>query len=289
MIFVEKLQILKSRINVGLDAPIRVLHITDTHIAYDDPIRYSGRYKCFETDETRGQTLDYLAQAIEYAKKENITIVNTGDLIDFLSDENFRLADEYLKNVDYIYAAGNHDFCHFVGEAREDASYKWEQMPRSAPHFKSNLIFDSRIIGGVNFVTLDNSYYFISDGQIDMLRAEAAKGYPIILCMHVPIYTKEFADYMFSINGESEIAKTGLAVMGAPEELLANYSEQRRVQQTPDAATLRAIEYIKSEKLIRALIVGHTHMNFDMTLDNNVPQIMTHGTFAGYAREITIV
>jgi hypothetical protein len=74
MIFVEKLQILKSRISVGLDAPIRVLHITDTHIAYDDPIRYSGRYKCFETDETRGQTLDYLAQAIEYAKKENITI-----------------------------------------------------------------------------------------------------------------------------------------------------------------------------------------------------------------------
>ncbi|MBQ7822407.1 MAG: metallophosphoesterase [Clostridia bacterium] len=281
----NKLQILKTTVNIGLDAPVRVLHVTDTHIAYDDPVRYSGRFKCFETEDDRGQTLDYLRQATEYAKREGITIVHTGDLIDYLSDENFRLVDKYLDGVDYIYAAGNHDFCHWVGEAKEDAAYKWEYMPHSAPHFKSNLIFDSRVIKGVNFVTLDNSYYLISDGQVDMLRAEAAKGYPIVLCMHNPLYTPGFAE----LTDGDTLVNCGIAVVGAPVEYLARYSLHRRKQQTPDEATLRAIRYIKSEKLIRALVVGHKHMNYEESLDNGVPQITTHGTFAGFVREITFM
>ena len=43
-------------------------------------------------------------------------------------------------------------------------------------------------IGGVNIVVMDDSYYQISEGQIDMIKAEVAKGYPIILCMHIPFF-----------------------------------------------------------------------------------------------------
>jgi UDP-2,3-diacylglucosamine pyrophosphatase LpxH len=57
----------------------------------------------------------------------------------------------------------------------------------------------------------------------------------------------------------------------------------------PDGATLRAVEYIKNEPMIKALIVGHTHLNFEENLTKTLPQYATHGSFAGYVREFTVV
>lgn len=274
-----ELQIIKTTVKVGLPKPVKFLHITDTHLVRVDDIPFT-RWKHFEPEDNRGQLETLFLEALDYAKKNNMLIVHTGDLLDFLSEANFQFMDEHLSDVDYIYAAGNHDFCHWVGRATEDHAYKWEMIKRSAPHIKSNLYFDSRIVDGVNIVTLDNSYYLITDGQIDLLKAEAAKGYPIILCMHVPLYGPSTYE---ATNGDIAYA------MGAPEELLATYSEDRRLQQTPDEATLRAIEYIKSEPLIKAYVTGHLHINHEETLDNGIVQYVTHGSFAGYVREFTIV
>ncbi len=278
----NQLKVLESTIEIGLEKPLKLLHITDTHLAFDDPGKDSGRQRHFE-GEHKGCIADYYFQAVDYARKNGLLIVNTGDMLDFLSDANFAFTDKHLKDADCIYAAGNHDFCHCVGEAKEDAEYKRNNMKITAPHFNTNLLFDSRVTGGVNFVTLDNSYYLISDGQIDMLRAEAARGYPIVLCVHVPFFTQALAK---SVYGEGNDCAY---LVAAPEEHLKNYSEHRRSQQKPDEATLRAVTYIKSEPLIKAVIAGHLHLNFDGTLDNGIPQLVTHGTYAGYVREITIV
>lgn len=272
------LKIIKTTINIGLERPVKFLQITDTHIAIDDE-RYSGRWQCFETAETRGQTEKYFLQALEYAKENDLFIVHTGDLLDFFSESNFKFAKEHLKDVDYIYAAGNHDFCHFVGEAVEDHAYKWEMIKKSAPCFKSNLYFDSVVIDGLNIVTLDNSYYLMTDGQIDLLKAEAAKGLPIILCMHVPLYSPKLVENFTD----------AAYVVAAPDDILATYDEHRRLQQTPDEATLRAVDYIKNEPLIKALIVGHKHINFEEPLDNGIMQYTTHGSYAGFVREVTVI
>ena len=274
------LKILKTVINIGIEKPVKLLHITDTHFTYDDPHTEEDRTETFSVDY-RGCVEDYFFQALEYAKQNDMPILHTGDLIDFLSKGNFDLLDS-LKDVDYMYAAGNHDFCHYVGKATEDYEYKWNNIKQVAPHIKSNLYFDSRVIGGVNVVTLDDSYYLISEGQLEMLKAEVAKGYPIILGMHVPLYTEKHANIMLKELGTA-------AVCGAPESMLATYSEGRRLQQTPDAATLRAIDYIKSEPLIKAVVAGHTHRNFEENITENLPQYLTHGSFAGYVREITII
>lgn len=278
----NQLKVLESTIEIGLEKPLKLLHITDTHLAFDDPGKDSGRQRHFE-GKHKGCIADYYFQAVDYARKNGLLIVNTGDMLDFLSDANFAFTDKHLKDADCIYAAGNHDFCHCVGEAKEDAEYKRNNMKITAPHFNTNLLFDSRVTAGVNFVTLDNSYYLISDGQIDMLRAEAARGYPIVLCVHVPFFTQALAK---SVYGEGNDCAY---LVAAPEEHLKNYSEHRRSQQKPDEATLRAVAYIKSEPLIKAVIAGHLHLNFDGTLDNGIPQLVTHGTYAGYVREITIV
>ncbi len=274
----KELQIIKTTINIGIEKPFKLLHVTDTHLTGNH-----SRRGCFDNDYS-GCIEDYFIKALDYAKKNNMPILHTGDLIDFLSDEIFDFVDKHFSDVDYIYAAGNHDFCHCVGKATEDYAYKWEMIKQIAPHIKSNLYFDSRLINGVNIVTLDDSYYLISDGQTELLKAEAAKGYPIILAMHVPLFTKEFAKKMML-----DIGNPCAYLTGAAEEWLSKYPENRRLQQTPDAATLRAIDYIKSEPLIKALIVGHTHVNFEDMLTETLPQYTTHGSFAGYVREIEIV
>ena len=190
--------------------------------------------------------------------------------------------EQTLATVDCIYAAGNHDFCHFVGRAIEDYQYKWENLRRVQPHVKQNLYFDSRIVGGVNIVTLDDGYYLFSKGQEEMLRAEAAKGYPILLCMHVPLYTPQLAEKILEKN-------VCAYVTGAPREMFTRYPNDRRLQQAPNRETLEMIDYIKSEPMIRGIIAGHVHLNFEEPLENGVMQICTHAGYAGYAREITLI
>ena len=272
----KKLNIIQTRIPIGLEKPLRFLHVTDTHITRDDPSGRRRREEIFNADYENCAE-DYFLQAVAYAKNENIPILHTGDMIDFLSKGNFDFLDRYFPDIDYMYAAGNHDFCHWVGRAKEDYAYKWEKIKEIAPHIGYNLYFDSRVIDGVNFVTLDDSYYLISDAQTEMLRAEAARGYPIILAMHVPLYTEAFAA---AIMQGSPCAY----LTGAPEDLLRDYPEDRRIQQTPDEATLRAIAYIKSEPLIKAIITGHVHRNLEDTVADK-PQIATKGSYEGEVRE----
>ena len=278
----KEIKILQTTVNIGVEKPFKLLHVTDSHIALDDEGNDCGRQKIFDKDY-EGCSQDYFIQAADYCKKQDMVMLNTGDFFDFLSEANFAFADEYLNKIDYIYAAGNHDFCHCVGKAKEDYEYKWNQIKRSAPYIKSNLYFDSRVINGVNIVTLDNSYYLMTDGQIEALRAEAAKGYPILLAMHNPLYNEKQATDMMQKGGNI------LYCVGAPEEILKTYPADRRAQQTPDDATLRAIKYIKEEPLIKAIVVGHLHRNFEETLENGVPQITTAGSYSGYVRELTII
>ena len=247
----KELQIIKTEFKIGLEAPVRLLHVTDSHIclaneadaAYDPELidHAKQRGDCFGGE---AQVESYFEQALDYARSENIPMLHTGDLYDCLTEANLAYMEKALSSVDSIYAAGNHDFCHFVGRAIEDYPYKWENLRRVQPHVKQNLYFDSRIIGGVNIVTLDDGYYLFNKGQEEMLRAEAAKGYPIVLCMHVPLYTPELA----------RVGDGVAYVLGAPEEILETYTEKRRKQQTPVEATLRAVAYIENEPRIKAIL-----------------------------------
>ena len=275
----KNLNVMHSELNLGLEKPIRFLHVTDTHITRGDP---SGRKRREEIFNKYYENCaeDFFLQAIAYAKENDMPVLHTGDMIDFLSQPNFDFLDEHFRDLDYMYAAGNHDFCHWVGRAREDYSYKWENMKQIAPHIQSNLYFDSRVIGGVNFVTLDDSYYLISDAQTEMLKAEVAKGYPIVLAMHVPLYTEALASLIMQKNPCAY-------VVGAPDELLATYPEDRRLQQTPDEPTRRAVEYIRNEPLIKAIVAGHTHLNLEEEIGGKM-QYVTDGSYEGDVREFII-
>lgn len=284
----KPLEIVKTTVKIGLKKPTRILHITDSHISLadeNDPPEIQRladeRRRCFES--TDGDTERLCLEALDYARKEKLLVVCTGDLIDFRSHANFAFLDKALADVDYIYALGNHDVCRVPGGDVEDAAFKRKSLKVTAPHLKSNQYIDSRIYGGVNFVTADNSYYLMDDGQISYLRAEAAKGYPIVLCVHTPLYTPRFAAESMAEH------KVCSYLMAPPEELLEKYSPDRRAQQTPDEATRRAFAYISGEPMLCAVLAGHEHRSFEEPLTSGVMQYTTDGSFHGVVREVEFI
>ena len=61
------------------------------------------------------------------------------------------------------------------------------------------------------------------------------------------------------------------------------------MQQRPTEATLRMIDYIRSEPCIKAILSGHLHFDYESYLTDNLIQFVTGGAYEGCAREVTLV
>ena len=264
------MKLLKSTVKIGLEKPVRFLHLSDTHLPADDE-KNAALF-----DRAKAE----LAQALEHAEKNGLYVLHTGDIMTYWNERNLETIDRIFGGRDYIFAVGNHDFCH-EGGYFDDPGNAARNLKRVAPHFPHNLIFYAKVMGGVNVVALSNGFFRISEGQLEMLKAEVAKGYPVILCMHVPIFTEEHA--------AARMARGNCAHLLCPtEDYLSRYPEKFQFQRA-DETTVRAMEYIKSEPAIRAVIAGHTHMNCEEVLDGGTVQIVTAGPLeGGYAREIIV-
>jgi hypothetical protein len=196
--------------------------------------------------------------------------LHTGDLLDFVSFANIDCARRFSDENDVFFAAGNHEFSLFVGEAWEDADYRNQSFDRVQAAFDNDIRFSSRVIGGINFVAIDDGYYLFDEDHLDRLRAEAARGLPIVLLMHNPLYERALYDLMLTTN------KAGLAYLTAvPEEMIRHYDDYRYRQQLADDATLAVFEYIKQEPMIRAVLSGHLHFDYEGRVTDTLPQIVT--------------
>jgi len=264
------MNLLKTTIKVGAEKPFKVLHLSDTHLTlaneFDDARKHQlakDRPACFPEPEA---TLEF---ASTYAKEHSLPILHTGDLIDFVSHANLERARQFTDENDVFLAAGNHEFSQYVGEAWEDAEYRNQSLGKVQAAFKNDIRFSKREIGGVNFVALDNSYYLVEWEQLDKLKAVVAEGKPVVLMMHNPVYTPALFEYQMT-KPDGGIGY----VMGAPEELIRGYSEHRYRQQKADEPTMAAYNYILSEKAIKALIVGHLHVDREDAVTDTLTQYM---------------
>ncbi len=274
------MEILKTEIHIGIEKPFTFLHMSDTHLTLADS-RDDDRKIELSKNRLPGfpQAEEVLEQATAYSKKTGYTICHTGDLMDFVSWANIDRAKAFCNEVDVFMAAGNHEFSLYVGEAWEDADYRNQSLDKVQAAFPNDIRFACREVNGVNLVAIDNGYYLFEQFQLDSLKEMAKQGKPMILFMHTPLYTPEFYDFSMQRNPDSAY------LMATPEEKMQWYSDHRYRQQKADAVTQEAYDYIMSEPLIKALIVGHNHKNYENLLRPGVPQIMTGCTDI---REITV-
>lgn len=184
------MNILDTEIRVGAAQPFTVLHASDTHLTLADE-RDNDRKHALAAARLQGfpAAEEVLQQLTALALEENLPVLHTGDLSDFVSAANLDRMRAFTDTVDCFMAAGNHEFSQYVGEAWEDAAYREQSLARVQAAFKNDIRFASRVLHGVNFIALDNSYYLIEPWQLARLRAEAEKGLPMVLLVHTPLYS----------------------------------------------------------------------------------------------------
>ncbi len=277
------MELIRSTLKIGLNKPVKLLHVTDSHIALADERDDERKHELAKRMRNPNKE-KYLKEQIAYAEANCDLMVHTGDLMDFVSHANVDMAREILKNEKIFFIAGNHDYSQYVGEAWEDNAYRMNSYMQMGYGLGVPMFFNSRVVGGVNIVGIDNSYYLFEDWHLWRLQREIEKGLPIILAFHDPLFEASLYAYH-----RKRLPTEPTHLVGCDEEHLLPYSEFRAVQQRPDAPTLRFIEYVKHEPQIKAILTGHLHFSFESNITENLPQFVTGGGYDGVAREVTLV
>lgn len=249
------MKFITTALNIGAEKPFELIHFSDIHLTYADG--RDDRRKLELAAERRRYFPDAHANldaVIAEAKRTGALMVSTGDLIDFVSRANIDAARKFTDENDCFFAAGNHEFSLYVGEAFEDVEYRSRSLEIVQSAFKNDIRFSSRMVNGVNMVAIDNGYYLIDQFQLDALKNECRKGLPVILLMHTPLHTDALCREMIE-RREQPCAY----LMGSPESVISAYSAHRARQQRPDAVTCEAYDYILSEPAIKAILAGHIH------------------------------
>ena len=105
----------KIKIDIGLNAPFKVVQATDSHFTYvsaEDFEKLDGKamewYK-FRSPIFAGG-IHGLAAALLHAKNLNAPLFHTGDLLDFPSKANLDMLRRDLSNRNWFYSMGNHEY-----------------------------------------------------------------------------------------------------------------------------------------------------------------------------------
>lgn len=287
------LNIKKIEIPVGIKKPFSALHIADTHITKVDS-RDSERKIMLAADRSRPFALGehYLDEAIHYARANNMLLIHTGDLIDFVSEANLDAAKLHYDAADWLVAAGNHEYSLFVGEAKEDEAYKKQSYDKVQENYPNDLTFYSQVVNGVNFVALDDVYYNFTERQHELMEAEMKRGLPVVMLIHVPIYTPKHAQHELESNGGKCAYMTG-----APLEMTSKYQcdpslpadqqwRNRSVQQFSDKPTLDFIAWLKEQPLLKGILCGHMHYFYEERFSKTAIQYTVGATYDGDAYEV---
>ncbi|MBR1927910.1 MAG: metallophosphoesterase [Bacteroidales bacterium] len=282
------LNIKEITIEAGASKPFDVMHVSDTHIVLADS-RDDDRKALLAARRTRymGYGEHYLDEAIRYANEKGMYMMHTGDMCDFVSEAGLDLAAKHMLMADWFVCAGNHEYSKYVGEAKEDEAYKASSREAVQSAYPNDLTFASRVINGVNFVAVDDVYYYFTENQKVLMEKEIAKGLPVILLVHVPLYTPEFC------KSELEATKGNCAYLtGVPLEITETYDpgktypageewRYRKVQQRADKPTLDFIAWLKEQKLLKGILAGHMHHFFEERFSPTAVQYTVGATYNG--------
>lgn len=290
-----KLDVRPLVLKVGATSPFKALHFSDTHFTRAAEHESERKRKLAAARQrTFPWAEHYFDMHIDYARKNDLMILHTGDMNDFVSDANLEQVAAQMKVADWIVAPGNHDFSLFVGEAWEDEAYKAQAYDSVQKVFPNDLTFASRVVNGVNFVSLMNGYYYVTEYQLKRMKEEVERGLPIVLLCHVPLYTPKHCEWVLKSNNNY-----ASYVMGTPREITSNFRlntnfpadhwRQCRKQQYSNDTTLEFVAWLKEQPLLKAILCGHCHHFYEEQFSPTAVQYIVGAGYQGAAYEIKFV
>jgi predicted MPP superfamily phosphohydrolase len=274
------MEILKNTLSVGAEKPFVFLHVSDLHVSEPNE-RETERRQAFTCERKKHFSFSPDAREFvkEYAKKTGYPLIHTGDLMDFISPKNLQIANELIEDTKMLFVTGNHEYWHCPNDRfhYDDAMETDEQKDESLAEVSNALGIDVRFfcreIGGVNLVGIDDADYCINEEIFEKLKAVEAQGKPILLFMHVPLYSEHLGkDAKYSVN--------------PPPEHFENCHPVDVYERTPDEFTKTVCDHIRSSPLIRCVLCGHTHHNVEILGKDSQDQLVTG---LNTLREITVI
>lgn len=179
----------------GLEQPLHLMHITDSHFAEwdqrDADARADGeRVQGIFQERTPEGALPrrVFVQALERSNALGVdATVLTGDIIHFPAWAGLEAleAEIGVLQAPYLYTLGNHDW-HF-------AHLPWGEATRAAHYGRFARLTDPgpaaqvQRLGDVLLVALDNSTYQVDEAQVEFLRRQLETGLPCLLFIHIPV------------------------------------------------------------------------------------------------------
>lgn len=280
----ERLSLSYATVEIGLENPFSVLHISDTHLtaAYSHENDKKQQLQSNRTTTFGGRQEEALRDTLAWAKQHVDYVVHTGDLIDWQSEANFDLVKKYFGEG-VIGSMGNHEFSTdmWLSEPKEEKSEAYKDNTRNVLQnvYPFNISLSSQVVRGVNFVTLDDVYGYVTEAQVERFREEVAKGLPIVLCMHVPFFT----DNLWRAAVRFWTDKGQLTYRDVPKPS-GDYKRQLE-----DPVTRDFIQYLRSEPLLRCILAGHEHITVEDQFSPTCREYVVAGNFLFHGREVLFV
>ncbi|MEE2830902.1 MAG: metallophosphoesterase [Candidatus Latescibacterota bacterium] len=274
----------------GLEEDLTILHLTDSHMAEGDErdpeaaesvARFQKRFQ----ERTPGgvPAWDLFRQTLAAAAARGVDAAAlTGDIIHFPAHAALDIVQAGVDElgVPTVYTPGNHDW-HFP-------HLEWSEETRAEyyPRFRG-LTDDSPACGstevrGVRLITLDNSTYQVSDGQVEFLRAELDSGQPCLLFVHIPIWIKSLAPTVM------EKWKAPI-MMASPTGWTQEAREKWRVLEAlPSTRACHDLLKSKAATNLAAIFCGHVHFAHTDVVQPGCQQYVTAPGFEGGYRFIEL-
>ncbi len=257
--------------------PVKIFHVTDLHLTLSDDrqdaycrdhaAHRSGVYSVNGENPAAASGKELLAAA-----EDADILLFTGDIMDFPSAANLDYLKELLKDKNFIFCHGNHDWNY----PREypfgtsnwdfDQSSLYDDALAKTAHlfypFTSGSV-DVCKVGEVKIIAVNNSNYRFSAVQYKRLEAELADGAPTVVAFHIPLY----ADTLMA----DTLSYWHLPIIcGGNDTTHAPYWSYRT-----DEPTAKACRLIGKSKNIIAVITGHLHFDHIDTLPGGNTQYVT--------------
>ena len=277
----ERLELSYQHIHIGLPRPFSVLHISDTHLTEAYPDETPWRDFCEKRRRTFGGCQQSaLAVSLAWAKENVDYVLHTGDLVDFPTKANLDLVARYYGGGDNrLGCTGNHEYQREPFERGISPTADYNALSRADLDrpFGRDTLFTSRVVEGVNFITLDQAYGTVTRRQVERFDAEVAKGLPIILCMHVPFLTDHIwlaSERYWAFRGKK------FRIRGVPPAR-GDLARQRN-----DEVTRDFVARLKEERLLKGILCGHLHIDVQDRFSPTAMQYVVGGNFMYHGEEI---
>lgn len=258
----------------GLTRSWTFCHISDTHVAYAYPDEPDAAREMAEKHAQKWNPIgllpvDALDQALNYADEIHADgVFLCGDGTDYFSPGTVRYMKERISaaKTEVFYVCGNHeggDYYKAVADLR--ACY-----PDYAPLMQGTPDFWIRDMGEFLLVGMDDSDKKITRGQLDGLNRVLSDGKPVILLIHIPMYTEAIAPPVRAQWGEGG---TDYFTLGLDHDTDLSREFCRTVKESDSVA---------------AVFAGHIHLAHTGEFAPGRMQFTSAPAFTGYMRVVTV-